>query len=391
MLDSIEQLLLFNHLPGVGTATYWKIHDHFPSLNAAFSAPPSRLAALLPPDAQEVLRDYRTKGSDSAIFQRVHRDLDWAADHNIHIIDNNHEHYPQLLREVKKAPPLLYIAGDPGVLNFPQVAIVGTRNPSPAGRGIAQDFAAELARAGFAITSGLALGVDTCAHRGAVSVNGRTVAVLGTGIDNIYPQRNSPLAREIVANGGAIISEFPLGTSPIGHNFPQRNRIISGLSYGVLVVEAAVKSGSLITARYAVQQDRELFAVPGSIHNPLSRGCHALIKDGAKLVETAGDIVDELKGFLALKWEQLNLNKPADTTDLVAEIVANDQEEVVLSQLGYEATPIDQLVERTHLSVGEIMACLLALELRGLVANLGNGYMRIGAPKQPADLSFSQK
>lgn len=387
MLDSVEQILLFSHLPGVGAGTYWKIHDHFPSLNAALSAPAGRLTGLLPPEACSVVADYNSRGRDSDIFQQVQRDLDWIADHNVHLIDNNHECYPQLLREINKAPPLLYLVGDPSILNFPQVAIVGTRNPSPVGRGIAQDFAAELARAGFTITSGLALGVDTCAHRGAVAVKGRTLAVLGTGIDKIYPQRNSPLAREIIATGGALISEFPLGTSPIGQNFPQRNRIISGLSYGVLVVEAAIKSGSLITARYAVQQDREVFAIPGSVHNPMSRGCHALIKDGAKLVETAQDIVDELKGFLALKWEQLDLNKTADTTNLESQIVANELEGVVLSQLGYESTPIDTLVDRTSLPVGEIMACLLALELKGLAANVGTGYMRVR--NEPSDLSFS--
>ncbi len=387
MLNPTEQLLLFHRLPGVGTATYWKLQERFPDLNAAFRASRENLAAVLPEEAREVLADYQTNGEASVVFRQVQRDLDWTQSNRVHLIDIHHDHYPQLLRETKKAPPLLYVAGDPNVLSFPQVAIVGTRNPTPAGRGSAFDFGAELARSGFTVTSGLALGVDTCAHRGAVSVSGRTIAVLGTGIDTIYPQRNSPLATEIIANGGALVSEFPLGTSPIGQNFPQRNRIISGMSYGVLVVEAAVKSGSLITARYALQQDREVFAIPGSVHNPLSRGCHALIKDGAKLVETAEDIVDELKSFLALKWEQLDLDDQVDESRQAHCASANEMEEVVFSELGHEPTGIDTLVDRTRLSVGDVMACLLTLELKGLVANTGGGYMRMPPSKARTTLS----
>lgn len=381
MLNPTEQLLLFHRLPGTGTSAYWKLQAHFPDLNAAFQASGQSLTAILPEEACAALADYRANGEASAVFQQVRRDLEWTRNNHVHLIDIHHDLYPQLLRETKKAPPLLYVAGDPNVLSFPQVSIVGTRNPSPSGRGTAFDFGAELARSGFTVTSGLALGVDTCAHRGAVSVSGRTIAVLGTGIDTIYPQRNSPLAMEILANGGALVSEFPLGTSPMGQNFPQRNRIISGMSYGVLVVEAAVKSGSLITARYALQQDREVFAVPGSIHNPLSRGCHALIKDGAKLVETAQDIVDELKSFLALKWEQLDLEDKVEVSHIASGVAATKMEEEVFAELGYEATKIDTLVDRTGLTVGDVMACVLTLELKGLIANTGTGYMRMARSK----------
>jgi len=377
MLSSIEQKLLFQHLPGVGAGAYWKLMERSPSLASVLETPPEQFSDVFSDEAQVLLRALQQQGENCELVSLVHADLEWALRHGVTIVDTDNEHYPELLREIKRPPPLLYVAGDPALLSFPQVAIVGSRNPSPSGRGSAFDFSKALASSGFTVTSGLALGVDAAAHQGALSCQGKTIAVLGTGIDQVYPQRNKQLADQIVQMGGALISEFPLGTKAQPANFPQRNRIISGLSYGTLVVEAAVRSGSLITARYAMQQNRELFAIPGSIHNPLARGCHALIKEGAALVESAQDIVDELKGFLEFKWEQLNLDKIPDTRTIASEIVANEQEDIVLSQLGYEPTAIDLVAERTRLPVGDVMACLLTLELKGLVANVGTGYMRI--------------
>lgn len=382
MLSAIEQKLLFQHLPGAGAGAYWKLMERSPSLESVLDASPDNYADIFSEEARLKLRELQTEGDNASLLKLVRADIEWAARHNVQIIDTDHEHYPEMLREIKRPPPILYVAGDASLLSFPQIAVVGSRNPTPSGRGSAYEFSKALASAGFTITSGLALGIDAAAHQGALACQGKTLAVLGTGIDQVYPQRNKQLADQIVAGGGALVSEFPLGTAAQPANFPQRNRIISGLSCGTLVVEAAVRSGSLITARYALQQNRELFAIPGSIHNPLARGCHALIKEGAKLVETAEDIAEELKGFLQYKWEQLNLDKVPDTRSIASEIVANEQEEVVLSQLGYEPTPIDTIAERARLPVGDVMACLLTLELKGVVANIGTGYMRIRHSKQ---------
>lgn len=388
MLSTVEQKILFQHLPGVGAGTYWKLMERSPSLITLLQSSPDLFADLLSKEAVQMLRDVQNEGDRSDLVRMVQADIEWADRHGVQIIDTDNEYYPELLREIKRPPPVLYVAGDVAQLSFPQVAIVGSRNPTPSGRGSAFEFSKSLAVAGFTITSGLALGIDAAAHQGALACQGKTVAVLGTGIDQVYPQRNKQIADQIVQNGGALVSEFPLGTTALPANFPQRNRIISGLSYGTLVVEAATRSGSLITARYALQQNRELFAIPGSIHNPLARGCHSLIKQGAKLVESADDIVEELKGFLQLKWEQLNLDKFPDTNAIADEIVANEQEDVVLNQLGYEPTPIDLIAERTNLPVGDVMACLLTLELKGLVANIGTGYMRLKHSHTP-DLSFN--
>lgn len=205
--------------------------------------------------------------------------------------------YPALLAEVADAPPLLYVEGAPETLERPQLAMVGSRRASPAGLGTAWSFARSLAQGGFAITSGLALGIDGAAHEGALEVGGATVAVLGTGLRRLYPRRHEALARRIVEGGGALVSELPLDSPPLPANFPRRNRIISGLSLGVLVVEASPASGSLITARLAAEQGREVYAIPGSIHHPGARGCHQLIRDGALLVESVGHVLEALRGW----------------------------------------------------------------------------------------------
>jgi len=210
--------------------------------------------------------------------------------------------YPALLAEISDAPPLLFVAGDPGILDKPQLAMVGSRRASRPGMDTAAAFSRSLAGAGFVITSGLALGIDAAAHQGALDVGGQTVGVLGTGLEKFYPQRNRRLADAMIASGSAVLSEFPLDAGPTASNFPRRNRIISGLSLGVLVVEASVASGSLITARLAAEQGREVYAIPGSIHHPGAKGCHQLIRDGAMLVETIEHILEALRG-----WQQLPL------------------------------------------------------------------------------------
>lgn len=390
-LSSTEQIILFHRLPDTGSGVYWRLLDHFPSLNIALTSPFDKLRSMLSGAACQALRDVRELREQSPWVAQVKADVRWARQNGIHLLDVDSDQYPSLLREIRRPPPLLYVKGNPSVLSLPQVAIIGSRNPTATGRATAMDFANELAASGFTITSGLALGIDVAAHEGALRTGGKTIAVVGTGIDQVYPARHQEMAADIVANGGAVVSEFPLGTAPQPSNFPQRNRIISGLSCGVLVVEAAVKSGSLITARHALQQNREVFAIPGSIHNPLSKGCHALIKDGATLVESAADVVAELRGLLSLKWQELDLDRPGQQMQLDEELSTHSDEAIVLAQLGYEPTSIDLLVERTGLSVGNVMACLLTMELRGLVSNMGPGYMRVRPEKVLVDLSSSLK
>ena len=218
---------------------------------------------------------------------------DWTKDIDHRVIAPGSEDFPELLARIADPPAELYVAGDVEALHLPAIAIVGSRNPTEGGRRNAYAFARHLSRAGFCIVSGLALGIDTAAHRGALDGGGKTIAVLGHGIDRIYPPQNEALAKEIVANG-AVCTEFPPGYPPRRENFPRRNRLISGLALGTLVVEAAKRSGSLISARLAGEQGREIFAIPGSIHNPMARGCHQLIRQGAKLVESADDILSEL-------------------------------------------------------------------------------------------------
>ena len=376
MLSPLEQTLLFLRLPKTGAATYWQVLTHFPSLQALFETAPHKLEGLLKPQALTALAEHHRRGPKSPLLQQVRTGIAAAKSINVELLSTEDEHYPELLKQSERPPPILYVQGDLSCLSLPQIAMVGSRKASAAGTRTAHAFAAELAANGFAITSGLAIGIDSAAHAGALSVKGRTIAVLGTGLDRLYPKRNRLLAQEIIDQGGALVSEFPLGTDALPQNFPRRNRIISALAYGTLIIEAAIKSGSLITARYALQQDRELFAIPGSIHDPLSKGCHALIKDGAKLVETAQDIVDEFNGFLALKWQQLDHNTPAEDEPTEPSTPVNDTETTILSHLGYEPTSVDTLCERTRLPVSDLMASLLTLELKGIVDNAKNGYKR---------------
>jgi DNA processing protein len=293
---------------------------------------------------------------------------EWADDPHNHLISRGDDDYPELLGQISRPPPELYVKGDPGLLQLPALAIVGSRNPTQAGARNAFEFARHLGSAGFCIVSGLAEGIDTAAHRGALDAGAPTVAFLGHGIDRVYPASNLDLAHEI-AKHGALASEFPLGTHPGRENFPQRNRLISGTSLGTLVVEAARRSGSLITARLAGEQGREVFALPGSIHNPLARGCHQLIRQGAKLVETADDIVAELAP-LASHLLQNSLESTASETE--AEI--DDEEYVQLKKhLSHDPIGVDELVHNSGLTIEQVSSMLLILELEGVVEPLSGG------------------
>jgi DNA processing protein len=286
----------------------------------------------------------------------------WLAQPNTQLITWQDATYPALLRQLADPPTVLYVRGDPAVLSLPQIAIVGSRHPTPTGSENAEEFAAELARVGMVITSGLALGIDAAAHRGALKVNGLTLAVCGTGIDQIYPAAHVPLSEAILAKGGAIVSEFPLTTPPWPGNFPQRNRLISGLSHGVLVVEAALRSGSLITARHALEQGREVYAIPGSIHNVQAKGCHALLRQGAKLVETVTDILEELPPTFAE-------NSSGYPPLAISEAAADEDPQIrqILGCIDDAPTTVDHIIERSGLTADAVCSILLTLELQGKV------------------------
>lgn len=294
--------------------------------------------------------------------------MSWVRQKNNAVITFNDANYPAQLKEIADPPPLLFVRGNADLLSLPQIAIVGSRNPSSLGEETAFNFAKTLSRHGFVITSGLALGIDAASHRGALNAKGYTVAVTGTGLDRVYPARHKDLATEIV-NTGVMISEFPPGTTAKANHFPRRNRIISGLCQGLLVVEAAKQSGSLITARMALEQNREVFAIPGSIHNPLARGCNALIRQGAKLVETTQDILEELNQYY---------QQDDKITPITMESMLDLEQQTLLNHVMFSPTSIDKLVENTGESVEVISSMLLILELQGyLEATAGGCYMRV--------------
>lgn len=385
MLSPLAATLLVLRLPDVGVAGYWRLQELFEHPLQFLDQPPHSLRSFLKPAAVEMLGRFCANPEDSDVGRKVAADLAYIeSQSNLHCLIYDDPLYPRLLREIPRPPPLLFVRGDPTCLSLPQLAMVGSRNPSGGGIENAERFAHYLAERGFAITSGLALGIDAAAHRGALRATGKTIAVMGTGIDLIYPSRHRQLAQEIIDSGGALVSEFPLGTASHACNFPQRNRIISGLSGGTLVVEAAVQSGSLITASYALQHDREVFAIPGSIHNPLARGCHQLIRQGATLVETAQDIVDQLAGLLSYKRQEIRVsrttqpglsNEPAAVNEDAPDL--NVDEQNLLQALGYDPLPVDLLAERTGLDVGNLSAQLIGLEIKGLIQQVGASYQRV--------------
>ena len=301
------------------------------------------------------------------------QDLAWMQRAGARLIAISDADFPPLLKQIPDPPLALFLRGDARLLASPQLAMVGSRNPSVEGRRNAEEFAAYLSRCGLTITSGMALGIDAASHRGALKAGGPTLAVWGTGLDRPYPPRNLDLAEEIAARG-LLVSEFPPGTPPLPTHFPRRNRIISGLSVGTLVVEAASRSGSLITARLASEQGREVFAIPGSIHNPMARGCHRLLREGAKLVESAADILEELAPLL-----KLELPAAEPTADTAAAAPPEDPEyRLLLNSLDFAPTSVDSLVERTGLTPDVVSSMLLMLELQGHVeASPGGRYSRV--------------
>ncbi len=365
---NIEPWLRLWRVPGIGPKTFFALLERFGSPEAALNASSAGWREAGLKNAQISALDAGRDGDISA-------DLDWLAQEGNDVVLYGSDRYPSLLCNIPSPPPLLYTCGDSSLLRYPQLAMVGSRHPTQGGQGNAKAFARHLAAAGVGITSGLALGIDAAAHEGALQANGVTIAVAGTGLDRIYPARNRTLAHEI-ASEGLLVSEFPIGTIAKPGNFPRRNRIISGLSLGVLVVEAAKKSGSLITARIANEQGREVFAIPGSIHNPLARGCHQLIRQGAKLVETADDILEELGPLL----QSAELSVPEQVLDEGSASADVDPEhQALLQHIDFEPTAIDTIITRSGLTADVVSSMLLIMELNNLVAaETGGYYVRVG-------------
>jgi DNA processing protein len=341
---------------GLGNLGVCQLLKAFGEPESVFAASYSQLRQIIPDAVAERI----SNGPDESSTEAA---LAWIQGDQNHLITLADPIYPKALLEIPDPPPLLYAKGQTQWLNTPAIAVVGSRNASPQGEKNAEDFSQALANHGYTIISGMALGVDGAAHRGALKANGATIAVVGTGLDIVYPARHRDLAHQI-AERGLIISEFPLGTPSKAHNFPRRNRIISGLSIGCLVVEANVQSGSLITARLAAEQGREVFAIPGSIHSPVSKGCHQLIKQGAKLVDNIQDVVDELGGT----------SRENIFTDLQKTPEANP----LLDSMGFEPISMEALLERSGLTSDNLSAMLLMLELDNKVASLPGGrYQRL--------------
>ncbi len=340
----------------------------------------SALAALRRGDCRGELAAETRAWLDAPDEAALDRSRDWLAGPDHHLLGWDDPDYPGLLREIGGAPPALFVAGDATLLWMPQVAIVGSRSASAHGLDITRRFSRALGSAGFTITSGMADGVDGAAHAAALDAGARTIAVLGTGPDLVYPRKHGALAARIAA-AGALISEFAPGTTARPEHFPRRNRILSGLALGTLVVEAGLASGSLITARCATEQGREVFAVPGSINNPLARGCHQLIREGARLVETADEIVGELSPLAAAAGDRLRARLAGTGSMPVANArPARDGDYVrLLDALGHEPAALDTLAERTGLAVTALSSMLLVLELDGEVrAERGGRYARTG-------------
>lgn len=340
-------------VPGLGSSRFRSLLSAFGLPSQVLGATQGQLSRVVPESLAARIRE-RNRGAE------VEKAMRWAESPGHVVLTLADAEYPKQLLEIPDPPALIYVVGKVELLSSPTLAVVGSRNATPQGLKNARDFARTLSDAGLAIASGLALGIDSEAHRGGLDGRASTIAMLGTGIDVIYPRRNQSLAGEI-SSRGALISEFPLGTEPHAGNFPRRNRLISGLAKGCLVVEAAPDSGSLITARLAAEQGREVFAIPGSIHSPLSKGCHALIKQGAKLVESAQDVLEEF-----------GMQARAEAS------VAGDTDDALLNKMGFDPCDIDELIGRSGLPVEIVSAALLKLELDGKIAGLPGGlYQRI--------------
>ena len=353
---------------GLGNAAFCQLLTKFGSPAAIYNASISQLREIIDEDTARKVN----AGID---IDAIAPTLDWLKKDNAHIVTLADANYPKLLLEISNPPAVLYAIGNLHWLNQPSIAVVGSRNATPQGEKNAEEFSASLCNSGLCVVSGMALGIDGAAHRGALKSNGATIAVVGTGLDIVYPARHRELAHKI-AERGLIISEFPLGTPSKAQNFPRRNRLISGLSLGCLVVEANIDSGSLITARLATEQGRDVFAIPGSIHSPVTKGCHQLIKQGAKLVESTQDILEEIKNLVSLNQTTYSPTGLMLNSDI--SLGATPETNAVLDLMGYEAINFDALQRTTGLTTEALSAMLMMLELDSKITVLkGSQYQRL--------------
>lgn len=363
MNDNLPYWLAALYLPGVGPRRFLQWLKRFSHISTIFKASSDELCA------KGIAKQFHA-ALQYPDWHSIEGDLAWVNEFDHYLLAYDDPGYPPLLKEIADPPLVLYLRGNQSAILKTQLAIVGSRQATCIGLKNAEQFAFQLAEAGFTITSGLALGIDAASHRGALKAKGLTIAVFGTGLNHIYPSRHKKLAEDMIAQEGAIVSEFPLNIPVFAANFPRRNRIISGLCFGVLVVEAARKSGSLITAQYALDQGREVFAIPSSIHNPVAKGCHHLIQQGAKLVENVNDILDEL----TLLSNAFTMYAVEDKKKPVLDNAADQ----VLAQIGYEITSMDVITLRSGLTGSEVSSILLALELNGYIQFVSGGYIRVG-------------
>ena len=359
---------------GLGPITFTKLINRFGSPEAIRQADLSELInrGNLSPSLAQALK---LPPSDN-VQQHIERELDAIEKGRFSILTQNDPHYPSRLKTIADPPPLLYFTGQIQGCDQQALAIVGARKGSHAGRVFTRTLSGDLAALGFTIVSGLARGIDTEAHEGALTANGRTVAVLGCGIDRTYPSEHRTL-RKRIEHKGAVLSEFPMGTTPKPFHFPQRNRVISGLSLGVIVTEATLKSGSLITARMALEQNREVFAVPGPVNRPQSQGPHRLIRQGAKLIEGPRDIVEEILHMLEPSFREHLETQHSDGKDQPSPITLGPEEQHIFDRISLEPVSLDELITQGSYSSSEVMSILLSLEIKGLIKQIpGLQYVR---------------
>lgn len=379
--DLLPHYLRLYYTPGIGIKRFQKIVNGPYDLPSFFASPELQKALGIPAEVQHALKQ--------SYADQIETDLKWANKDHHHIICITDQNYPEQLKAIENPPCILYTIGEIKYLNYNQLAIVGSRSASQLGLKIAKEFAYKLAEYGWVITSGLAQGIDSASHEGALNAQGKTIAVLGSGLNNIYPKNHQMLAKKIIANG-VLVSEFPPHTPPLAENFPKRNRIISGLSKGVLVIEAALKSGSLITARNALEQGREVFAVPHHIFHPLAKGCHQLLREGATLIESVDDILTAFN--LPLPEEFCNIqNASFLTREPTSPLISKDgfqpetlnkkyvltlEEKKIFDCLNFSPTKIDEIIEGTGFSNSKVCSILMDLELAGIVRCELDGYSR---------------
>jgi len=370
-------ILQLSAIKGLGLKTFHHLHRELGCVDNILLAGHDRLKELgLKQSINKAICDLVNTPTSYTYSFEIEQAIEWASLNRQYLLSIEDAGYPSRLKEIYCPPPVIYVKGCLSAFEQPAIAMVGSRNASISGAQHAFTFARDFALAGFCVYSGLALGIDAASHQGALYAQGATCAVLGTGLDVVYPRQHIKLADEITEKG-ILISEMNLGAKPVPANFPRRNRIVSGLSQGVLVVEASLKSGSLITANYAVEQNRDVFAIPGPIDSPVSKGCHALIKQGARLVETVDDILGEWVHEAHPQVPSQSQGKNQAVSNTVMSEHLSPEERLVMENIDYQRVSFDVLAHHTNLEVGTLTHLLIGLELKGELSSVPGGYQRL--------------